>query len=196
MYKNVHNIELLELMEKYHPVYPESNKWEDTIELLLNDPYDNEVVELLQEDFKKYGTYREPITICEDEDSDNPEPYVANGTHRVVAAYLNNAKTVPVAYYDSEFDFEDDIMVVTSITFAENDENLIEEIASSIRSFKINDETWMTNSGYSSNNNSLEITWDNYESGMKDIIHTTVSSRLRKLFPATEMVIETWYEKF
>ena len=83
--QNIQLRSIAEIMKEYSPVYPESKKWEDTIEYLLNEHSEKETIEILIQELARDGKFREPILALQNDEGDK---YIGDGTHRLVAAYV------------------------------------------------------------------------------------------------------------
>lgn len=111
------------LLSKYNPV-GDYNSWLEVVEHLTEVRPDREVVDELRQALKRDGAFKAPIQLAEgdleDEDEDD-QPYVANGTHRIVAAILEGALEVDVAH-----EYQDDglTMVCVDMTVDRTPENV------------------------------------------------------------------------
>lgn len=188
---------LSEVMEEYSPVYPDTHKWIDTIGMLLVD--DAEILTELQRQHKMQGEFREPIVISKAEPND-PDDFsnVADGTHRVVAAYLMGLENVLVSH---EFpDYEDKGYVNVTHISKYDDSAITEEefdfLVDKLRSFPLSDDLWITSSLSCLNPEGLEIIWDTDDLELIPAIDAHVQDRLAELMPTTYLEVETYASYF
>lgn len=183
---------LFEVMQEYSPVYPSSHKWADTINVLLED--DLEVIEELKRQYLKDGSFRDAV-VLEEADEDDPEDMaiIADGTHRVVVAYLLGADEITVS---NEYpDFEDKgFCLVTKIVPADEDfdDDDYDEIVEKLRSFAISDDLWLTSSLASSGPDGLEIYWDEDDLNLIPIINDKFIELAGKFIEVNEFAITTY----
>lgn len=169
-------MDVYEIMKNYKPLYPDSGRWEDTFQMIEDDPVDSELVQDLLADLENHGEFRNPIRLTTYEgyleavaeykhlEGDNPDPYVPhvnNGTHRVYAHYLSaKHKEVKVQFgWEPEVD-ENYPLLASKITFPPNLEGEpLYELWDRFRSFKLNDDVWMESELVSVNDHSFHILW-------------------------------------
>jgi hypothetical protein len=190
-------------MKEYAPVYPESREWADTAEYLLKN--DGEIISELQRQYLKFGQFREPVVLKlndPDEDAEDLSPgkigYVADGTHRLVSAYLLGIETILFSDNHEESE-ETDYSIVTRVSNTSqkvfgSDE--IEILFDKFRSICISDSLWITSSTASGEPDGVSIYWDKYDAALLQEINSAVIGRLLEVFPehsfAVETLCETW----
>lgn len=146
-------IEVQDLIKNYKPLYPDGENWEGTIKHLLSSPTDNLIITDLLEALEKHGAFRGYIyvgTAVREDDSEFQA--VLNGTHRVAAAIIFNLNTLEVKTeeeYDAEEEADSFSAIHLELTFKEEpdlekDEEHFDIIFNYLRSFKINEEEWVT----------------------------------------------------
>lgn len=187
-----------EVMDEYAPVYPESKIWTDTADFLLE--HDTEIITELQRQFLEQGRFREPVVLkLNDPDEDTNDltddriGYVADGTHRLVSAYLLGIENILVAN-DHEETPETDYSIVTQISNADqkalsDDEN--DTLFHKLRSICISDSSWITSSTGSGGSDGWSIYWDEYDTSLLQVINSAVVSKLEETFPETSFTVET-----
>lgn len=190
-------------MKEYAPVYPESREWSDTADFLLK--HDTDIIAELQRQYLAQGQFREPVILKlndPDEDADDLTGdrigYVADGTHRLVSAYLLGLKSILVSdnYEETE---ETEYSIVTRI--ANVDRKALSEDAGDIvfdklRSICISDSLWITSSTGSGGSGDWSIYWDEYDASLLQIINSAVSRKLEEIFPETSFTVETLCESW
>lgn len=181
-----------ELMQQYLPSYPEDNKWESTIEYLLHEPSEKETVEMLIEELKRDGGFREPILAIEDEET--KQKYIGDGTHRLVAAYLAGYDTILTAdSYSTDIpENKSFTTLIGSETKLDSDD--LELMFDYIRSLKVNDEIWITTSISFQEAQKQSFYWDYDPKITAEEINYTVRKELQRIFPHTVFTIETFIE--
>lgn len=183
-----------ELMQQYLPSYPEDNKWESTIEYLLHEPSEKETVEMLIEELKRTGSFREPILAIEDEETG--KKYIGDGTHRLVAAYIAGFDEILTAdnYYNDYPDKQSfTTLVGTDDSLASDDLELMFDY---IRSLKISDEVWITMSVAFQEAKKHSFYWDYDPNVTAEEINSAVQSELQRVFPHTVFTVETFIEEW
>lgn len=158
-------MKLSELLATYSSVYPESGKWEETVELLLNDPVERATVEDLLEELSVHGTWREPILL--DPGDEEYPPTVANGTHRVVASILHGLETVPVSHTTAPATPAEDSPETTSYSWLESEirfaeplsEELVDQLFGVLRSFRVDGNHWLTSAMLSADTAHARSSW-------------------------------------
>lgn len=148
---------LAEFKAKFAPVYPgEEPTWDDTVQYMLNDPIEGEIVQLLVDYLAKDGKFREPVYTGigvryienEGKTEELDIDIVSNGTHRMVAMILNGNETVEYTYKDDpEYvdPWNELPLILTRVQF----EGLLDEAGTDIlmdtfRSFPISENEWVT----------------------------------------------------
>ena len=194
-----------ELTSLYLPVYPDEATWDATQNFMLSDPTENAIVEALIEDYLRDGSFREPISI-QDDDPDDPEiihlargtrGYVINGTHRVCALLRIGAETATVHHpIWAEWDIDEPYTMLESIIEFDSaiEENEIDNIFSVTRSVRISDEQWLTSSIGSGANRKVVISWDVEEGSDVDIslIERELHVRLAKISRKSYTLTTSW----
>lgn len=192
--QNIQLRSIAEIMEEYSPVYPESKKWEDTIKYLLNEPAEKETVEILIQELKRDGKFREPILTLQNDEGDK---YVGDGTHRLVAAYVAGYEEILTAddYFD---DGNEELQNFTTLISSEEelDDDDIELIYDYLRSLKINDSIWITCGVAYQEKNKQGFYWDYDPQVSIEQINTIVKENLQRIFPHTVFEVETFIEKW
>lgn len=152
------------LMKDYHPVYPANGTWEDTLQILLNDPVEKAILDELLNDLSVYGEFRTPILLSKPEDEEGDKLYVRDGTHRAMAHYLHPTQktaSVQVGYVESGGDDDFYPVLVTRLTYPQSiDDATSELLFDNLRSFKLNEEIWITSDIISTTGNSAISYWD------------------------------------
>lgn len=190
-----------EVMNEYAPVYPESGVWADTVSLLLS--HDADIITELQKQYLEQGKFREPIVLkFSDSDEDMKDQtndrlgYVADGTHRLVSAYLLKVDNILVSDSHEESE-EKDYSIVTRISntncraFSDDESDIFFE---KLRSICISESLWITSSIASGSTDNLSIYWDEYDLSLLQTINDAVDLRLEEIFPEISFAVETLHE--
>lgn len=192
-----------EAMSEYAPVYPDSRKWTDTVKYLSE--HDSEIIAELQKQFLEQGGFREPVVLKKFDSDDETEEstlgklgYVADGTHRLVSAYLLGAEFIKVSDGFEET-LESDYFLATEIT--SDDPKLLSEqhdeiFFDLIRSMCISDSIWITASTASGSLNSATVYWDSEDTTLTSIINEAVVQRLEARFPESTFAVKTFVESW
>lgn len=183
-----------EIMKNYKPLYPDSGLWEETFQMIEEDPVDSQLVQELLDDLERTGEFREPITLTTYEgyleaaveykhlEGDSPDPYVPhvnNGTHRVYAHYLSQHKEVKVSFGWKPVTDENYPFLASRIAFPPSlGEEALYELWDRLRSFKLTDDIWVESELVSVNNNHFHIIWG------------FGREKLEELFPHAELINE------
>jgi len=151
-----------QLMEECCPVIPGDEKWETTVEFVMeNDAF---VMAALIEDAKTIGL-REPVSIYRYPEDNYA--VVTDGTHRVVAAYLAGIETLEVedttnaARVARKIDPTTTPTLVTEVVMNDDFSGDADDLGMVVRSFPLGDSDWM--SAYDREEVSaghIEVTWD------------------------------------
>lgn len=166
-----------EIMANYSPLYPPSQKWEDTFKLLRESEHNWVIVQQLKEYLEQYGTFREPVILSvNDEDEEDYVAKVEDGTHRVFAHYLSEYQDVKVQEgWQSDGPSGDDtsgypVLVVTMQIPCEvaSDDDLTENLFDMARSFKVNEDVWFTSDLQSISGCVFYLWWCNYGQDFSD----------------------------
>ncbi len=149
---------LSELTTLYRPIWPEDGNWESTKNHLLSDPAEARIVKTLMAELQTNNKFNEPVCIglgdFPNPESSNPDDYieipcVLNGTHRVVAAIINNAKeidTITEEERKTEWKTSPNPThyLETTVTFTQPlSDELNDSLFSTLRSFRLDDQTWL-----------------------------------------------------
>lgn len=148
---------LAEFTAKFSPAYPgETPSWDNTIQYLLNDPVENEIVTNLLDCLAKDGKFREPVHtgvgVHYEENSDEvietDVNIVSMGTHRMAALIISGAEFVEYVS-DEESNcsqvWDDEPTLLTRIQFNNPNEAIKTDIIMHVlRSFPISDKEWVT----------------------------------------------------
>lgn len=183
------------IMSEYAPVYPESHLWKDTIHYLTSESKpDAKIVSELRKNLKKYGKFRNPITLIEEDDSDEAweglRRRVANGTHRLIAAHLEGIETIDVEYCWTEVD--DDVQLETTLSpdtpFTEDE---IDFLFDEFRSFPVSDDLWLDADIAGSGPSGFYAYWS--EGCESDIprINEAIQKFLSKILPNRKISVTT-----
>lgn len=179
--RDVHPHAVADIWENYLPVYPESRRWEDTRALLLLDPIDRAVLDELMDQHRRLGKFREPVTLVESSEDGEPA-FLADGTHRVVAAQLLGLTHID-AGWEKAFD-PDAGIPVTHITFHRRpSEEMQDTLMNLLRSVPVNDLAWFTCSISSLGPGGMSLYWG--EDSLGEHI-PALETRLWELLEATE----------
>lgn len=181
-----------EIMKNYKPLYPDSGLWEETFQMIKEDPVDYSIVQELLDDLEKHGEFREPIRLTtyegyleavaeykhlEGESADPYVPHVNNGTHRIYAHYLSEHKEVKVQYGWEPVTDENYPFLASRIAFPPDlGEAALYELWDRFRSFKLTDDIWVESELVSVSNNHFHIIWG---FGLK---------KVAELFPHAELI--------
>lgn len=157
----MYKIKVSELMDKYSPIYPNSNKWNDTIEYMKNSEIELNTINLLIKEFEKNNNFKEPVLVSENKNFN----YISDGTHRVVAAFLNNPDNLidienimEIKNNECTYSMVTEIKGFDLYKISDDEIMYLQYI---LRSIKINDDIWITAGGAFSNfNNSFSVCWD------------------------------------
>ena len=175
-----------DVMQNYKPLYPHSGLWEDTFQMIKEDPIDCNIVQDLLSDLERNGEFREPIVLttyeeyleaeaeykyAEGNTTDPYVPHVSNGTHRVYAHYLSQNKEVKVQFGRNpeglpENDEDYPILASKVVVPPELDAEQIYALFDHFRSFKLNDDVWVNSELVSTHYNNFHILW---AFGTKDV---------------------------
>jgi len=165
-------VPLSSVMFHWRPVYPHGGDWEDTVRVLLECPGEHALVEILRGELRKNGRFNEPIYLSySPREEDDGEVYeeswtVGNGTHRVVASYLEGVDTIHATrlnddgkpepeYLDLEMTLDISGASPTCEGDIESDE--LDFVMDYLRSFRLDDETWVECGTASGNSEGVSI---------------------------------------
>jgi hypothetical protein len=188
-------------MAEYAPVYPESRVWTDTADYLLAS--DGEIIAELQKQYLKFGQFREPVVLKlndPDEDAEDLIPgkigYVADGTHRLVSAYLLGVESILVSdsFEESEELGYSIVTWISNVSQKSFSSDELEIFFDKFRSICISDSLWITSSTASGEPNGVSIYWDEYDSSLLPIVNRAVIEKLSELFPEDSFTVETFCE--
>jgi hypothetical protein len=151
-----------QLMEECYPVIPGDEKWETTVEFVIeNDAF---VMAALIEDAKTIG-FREPVSIYRYPEDNYA--VVTDGTHRVVAAFLAGIETLEVedttnaARVARKIDPTTTPTLVTEVVMNDDFSGDADDLGMVVRSFPLGESDWV--SAYDREeiaNGHIEVTWD------------------------------------
>jgi hypothetical protein len=190
-------------MLEYAPVYPESRKWTDTVKYLSE--HESEIITELQKQFLEQGEFREPVVLKKFDSDDEIDElttgklgYVADGTHRLVSAYLLGVDFIEVSDgYDETS--ETDYFLATEVTsddpkfFSDQYDDIFFDL---LRSMCISDSIWITASTGSGSLNSASVYWDAYDPSLTSVINDAVIQRLESRFPKSSFTVKTFVESW
>jgi len=185
MSTDVFKIPLDELTRKFKPAYP-GNNWNETLAYLYaNEP---QLMEDLWGEYVRCGDFREPVNLSPGENEE--APIVLNGTHRVCVLLKHEISEITARYGYSDEPMESysaKIVLSESETLDENEED---DLFESVRSFRVNDELWVTvdSSWYSSNEWELFLDLPNLNS--KSLVENRLKEILEKHFPQRTFTVE------
>lgn len=161
-------IETQELKSSFRSAYCFDEKlnnnetWIETETMFMNDPIEKNIIEALVSQFQRGIMIREPIYLKFDE---NDTGFVANGTHRVIAASIAGLHEIPIQHetnktFDSTLHyFSTEFTVPCHVTDSEFEEFFI-DFSDNMRSIPLNDHEWITADFISSANSVIEVNWD------------------------------------
>lgn len=195
-------MDLNELMKNYAPVYPNSHQWADTFQVFSENTNDMAIVQDLVSDLLKDGRLREPVTLSTPEDEDEEyQPFVKNGTHRIYAHHLAGIRDVYVhhGWVDTTDEtvapLDDYDMVVTFIKFQEAlADELLWEISDAVRSFKVSDELWFESSSMSFEGDQyMTLIWSQnntlYSGNVAELVENNLVARISRHSANTENIV-------
>lgn len=135
------------------PVYG-GDSWEELVAWMLQDRYESRTVAALVEQLEAHGRFRNPVIV--------EDGWVANGTHRVVAAIVADAAglhvaAAPAASSDDAERLEVTFTVTLDEPSVERDE-LFDAVFSALRSFPHGDE-WIECDGFSARGHVITAVW-------------------------------------
>lgn len=151
-----------QLMDECCPVIPGDEKWETTIEFVMEQ--DAYIMAALIEDAKTVG-FREPVSIYRYDEDDYA--IVTDGTHRVVAAYLAGIETIEVEDQTDaqnvarKVNADSSPLLVTEVKMNEDFYGDVDDLGMVVRSFPLGASDWV--SAYDREEveyGHLDITWD------------------------------------
>lgn len=182
-------IRLEDLTNTYVPVYPSGGVWADTVAYLTSNSAENEIVNELIRQYRQDGRWREPITLESLDYSEDDEPLrVCDGTHRVAAAILMGVESVWVQDYDPgkhEFDPEAPWTTATTIiTSTGLHSQLVESWYDILRSFPLDDDTWVTASVMTGSGEYMNICWDNEPTPEFETHYPDITARIISILRA------------
>lgn len=180
-----------EIMDEYKSAYTENGDWSETMKMFLNSKSDKKVIEELQRQYNKYGKFREAITLVGNEEEDQPN-LVADGTHRLIAAFLMNVEEVLImeGYSEPEtMHYLYSVVTSKSGKITDEQDDLIFE---NLRSVPIDDEIWLTCGVAGMDNGSIiSIYWDSSRSDKIPEINAMILAVLKECTPGMEYDVET-----
>ena len=207
----VTEIGLPEFLLSFSPVYPEGGTWEDTVHLLTTDPVENLTITHLVNILHSEGSFREPITVSENEDDEGNllgSWRVSDGTHRVVASILAAVKTIHITK-ERSYPEDDKYEAITAILRFEDEqeydttkhEGLFDYFSDRLRSFPIDNEVWANSDIIFGTKGGLEFTYtgvpltEKYFASIESII-----MNLWELSPfknyTPQIVVEPWVDDY
>lgn len=208
---------LNDITKEYKPVYPEEYNWDSTLNFLLSDPTEAEIIYSLASILLKGEKFRKPIVLyspkVEDKMFDFDDfPHVSDGTHRICAHIISGITEVYVKFYEErDFEFDEtlsgssndeaavnqDLILETLITVdipKEDEEILFDFICDELRSLEISDTLWIVSDVSSMFEGVVSLAWDSnlLEPEIIDAINTKVLNVLvAKKFPFEKYTVVT-----
>lgn len=182
---------LSDLVSQYRPIYPEPNDWQTTAEYLYAEEPEH-MAELTASLLEK--GWREPV-ILEPLDDDSEEgdfAFVGDGTHRVVIALTHGVFSVPTMYRsEQQSDYEKQPL---EIIIENPDEALSEDeddkLMDSFRSFRLNDDVWLTSDVVFGSGNRREVLLSFDDETYCSKIKTKARAMLKELFPERKFTVK------
>lgn len=158
---------------------------------MLTSPPDADILTILTRTATHQGTFREPITL------DPGTRRVVDGTHRLIAAHLAQAATVPVINAADITVTPDaphpyiEIQFTTDSPLTDTD---IDNAVMSLRSFPLSGTVWLTDGTFARIDGTYHTSWDTAPEHASDVL-TAATTRLRAIgiHPATITVNTTTY---
>lgn len=140
-------MKLDDLITKYSPVFPEPYNWKTTLNYLLNDPVEKNILDTLVDILQNEGQFEKPV-VYDDNYSAGDEKvtnthFVVDGTHRVCAHILlgiENVNAIPEEKWKSN---NYRYCLSSKLTFVKNfDEDKEDALIALLSSFPYYDNTW------------------------------------------------------
>lgn len=186
---------LLELIEQYHPVYPEGADWIEAANFL----YDQEPAHMAALTASLEGKgWREPIVLSEPDDLEEGEaPRVLNGTHRVAIALREGVISVPVTS-SAELRYKDELQV-TELTIDPKEELTDDEgyeIFDVLRSFELTGDLWLDVLAGSSSGGRWHMSYDPIDGELLPSLERRARSILKESFPGRSFELRAVLETF
>lgn len=182
---------LSDLVSQYRPVYPEPNDWQTTAEYLYAE--EPEHMAELTESLLAKG-WREPIILEPlDEDSEEDDfAFIGDGTHRVVIALTNGVFSVPTMYRsEQQSTYEKqplEIIIENPGETLTEDED--DKLIDSFRSFRLNDDVWLTSDVVFGSGNRREVLLSFDDETYCSKIKTKARAMLKELFPERKFTVK------
>lgn len=182
---------LSDLVAQYRPVYPEPNNWQTTAEYLYAEEPEH-MAELTASLLEK--GWREPV-ILEPLDDDSEEgdfAFVGDGTHRVVIALTHGVFSVPTMYRSeqpSTYEKQPLEIVIENPGEALSEEE-DDRLMDSFRSFRLNDDVWLTSDVIFGSGNRREVLLSFDDEAYCPKIKTKARSMLKSLFPERKFTVK------
>ncbi len=219
-------MKLSELTSTHRPTYPEPYTWDDTVNFMLNDPFEKEIVDLLVDTLRRKGKFREPVSLgLGDIEGVENTPVITDGTHRVCAHIIFGSDEVDVRfdepYTDEELEDgrlpkftelpikdegEESSYIASELFFAApiSDDDEWDLLFTLLRSFPISDDVWVTAGVFSSLESNLDgtttfnIGWDLENPTREDMlaVHREVKERIKRYPHGGFLKVETIIESY
>lgn len=182
---------LSDLVSQYRPVYPKPNDWQTTAEYLYAEEPEH-MAELTESLIAK--GWREPIILEPlDEDSEEDDfAFIGDGTHRVVIALTHGVFSVPTMYRsEQQSDYEKqplEIIIENPGEALTEDED--DKLIDSFRSFRLNDDVWLTSDVVFGSGNRREVLLSFDDETYCSKIKTKARAMLKELFPERKFTVK------
>lgn len=181
---------LADLVAQYRPIYPEPYDWETTAEYLYSEEPEH-MAELTKSLLEK--GWREPVILQPlDEDAEQDDfPYVGDGTHRVVIALTHGVFTVPVIYRSeqpTEYEKQPLEIIIENVggSLTEQED---ERLFDSFRSFRLNEDIWLTSDVIFGSGERREIVLSFDDETLCPQIKSKTRDILKRLFPGRNFTV-------
>lgn len=190
-------MEVSEIMSEYESCYM-GGDWEQTLAMFKSFKTDSRTLKILQEILEKDGYFREPITIDTDvhEDTGEVSKYVADGTHRLLAAYMSGIEEVYVRDGYGETDWNEGYLKTCFEIPAEIEEEVEDQLEMELRSFALDENHWVTSSGASRIEYEKTFYWDTGDKKLIPMIHEYVVQKIREFYGEGDYEIKTEWDSW
>lgn len=182
---------LSDLISQYRPIYPEPNDWQTTAEYLYAEEPEH-MAELTASLLEK--GWREPVILEPlDEDSEEDDfAFVGDGTHRVVIALTHGVFSVPTMYRSelSRTYEKQPLEIVIEISGEALSEEEDDRLMDSFRSFRLNDDVWLTSDVIGGSGNRREVLLSFDDEAYCPRIKTKARSMLKALFSERKFTVK------
>ncbi len=190
---NHQELAVSDIVRDYLPSYPQEHSWDVTVEYLYT--HEAAHMEELYEAIQREGL-REPVWLSSY--TDEPEQFVLDGTHRVALALRHGLLTLPITFTPEQLGVEDASLIAIVQLLDESSLSDVEEdyFAEAVRSWRLDEHSWLTSSGMAGSGNLWEIFLDSADETLIPSAEVRLSQILAERVPERNFNITIELQKF